>query len=475
MRRRANETAAWLVAALATTVTVNAQGPLVGRQERAETTFRELQTRMQAMQAALATTEPQQVERLAAANRLVQERRTQETMERGRALLTAGRLDEAIATLTVVKGDLDALAALLSATAPAAAEPSAVAGRLGQWKEQVEDLREAQARLRSEAFDAAQRGDTAAMTRLAQQQTELEQRTAAVATAMEQDEDGKPIEDPLKRAPGSGDVRQAVERQREAAKDLASGDAATAQREQQEAEDALERALERLDESLAATRAQAQDAMAKELARRLEAMATAQKDLSARTLVADRLVADVRRTASELPDALVRRLAELAAGEAALVSACAELIALVVEDGSTAILQELLQRIGDDLERVRGRLAAADPGPTTQKLQRDVEAQLAAMLAALAEGDAKRAERRQQGQQKDGAQLVPPSTEIKLLQQLQLRVAERTKLLDAAPPAERPAADVDDVATQQADVAALMRKLAVKVAAAAKAASEGGK
>lgn len=296
--------------------------------------------------------------------------------------------------------------------------------------------------------------------------------TDELAKEMEQGGDQKagPDAEPgeqQEQAPGTKNVQQAVPKQKAAAGQLKERKPGEAKQEQQDALENLEKAQEELEDALAQLRQQLQDEVLRALEERFAAMLATQKELSARTLVTDRLGRESLTADGGLPAALVERCSELSEGELELASEAGDARKLLEEEGTTAVFPELVEEIEDDLGSVGGRLAKAQTGAATQAMQAEIEDTLETLLGALRRTIEENSEGG--GGQCDGEPpLVPRSAELKLILALQKRVHQRTVEYDTSvPQAEREGddarAEAGEVARKQGRVKELTRKLAVQI------------
>jgi hypothetical protein len=265
-------------------------------------------------------------------------------------------------------------------------------------------------------------------------------------------------------APGAQNVAQAVPKQKAAAGQLKEHKPSQAKQQQQDAKAELERAAKQLEDALAQLRQQLQDEVLRALEERFGAMLAKQKELSARTLVTDRLRTEAQSSGGALPEALATRCAELGNGELALAAEAADALKLLEEEGTTAVFPEIVLEIKADLEGVAARLHAGQTSPPTPAMQAEIEDGLRMLIDALRrtieDNDAGKA-----GQCNGEPPLVPKSAEIKLILAMQKRVAKRTQtydveVLDASRATDEGRAAAEEIARKQGRVEELTRKLA---------------
>ncbi len=344
--------------------------------------------------------------------------------------------------------------------------------KLGQNKPErsLEDMDQALRALEQTAADLERMAEAARRELLAmpfEEQAKAQETTRIdtdrLAQEMEESESKTGDDQPT---PGTDNVKQAVPKQKAAAGQLKEYRPGKAKQDQQDAKDALEEAQKELEDALAQLRQQLQDEVLRALEERFGAMLAEQKELSARTIVADRLRAEALTADGSLPAALVARCTELSEGELGLASEAGDALKLLEEEGTTAVFPEIVEELKDDLERVATRVGLQKTAATTQAMQAEIEDTLRMLLDAL---------RRTIEQNEGGGcsscdgqpPLVPLSAEVKLILQLQKRVAKRTKRYDGeVPSAERgdeaAVTEAGEIARKQGRVQELTRRLADK-------------
>jgi hypothetical protein len=330
----------------------------------------------------------------------------------------------------------------------------------------LQKLREAKAAIEQMTEEARRQLQELPFELQAQKQETTRIDTDKLAQDMQQSEKAEDGSE-RPRTPGRDNVQQAVPKQRSAAGSLKEYKPAKAKQEQQDAQDELEQAKKALEDALAQLRQQLQDGVLRSLEERFGAMLAKQKDLSARTKAADRLIAESVTPDGQPPAALAERCVGLANGEAELAGDAADAHKLLLEEGSTAVFPELIDELRGDLLAVARRLQEQRVGTATQGMQAEIEANLALLIDAL---------RRAIEQGEGGGNcncngepaLVPTSAELKLIQGLQKRVATRTKKYDAeVPEALRVTDEAKDeaaeIARKEGRIVELTRALANKV------------
>jgi len=183
--------------------------------------------------------------------------------------------------------------------------------------------------------------------------------------------------------PGKQNIQNAVPKQKAAAGQLKEFKPSKAKQDQQDAKDQLDEAKKKLEDALAQLRQELQDDVLRSLEERFGAMLAKQKELSARTKLTDRLRAESLAANSELPEALVQRIGEIAAGENDLTVDAADAQKLLEEEGTTAVFPEMVAELKESLGGVTNLLRGHKTGDTTQQRQADVEDMLKMLIDAL--------------------------------------------------------------------------------------------
>lgn len=290
--------------------------------------------------------------------------------------------------------------------------------------------------------------------------------TDKLAEDMEKAGEGKEGE-AKKSTPGTKNVQQAVPKQKAAAGQLKEYKPGKAKQDQQDAKEDLEEAKKKLEDALAQLRQQLQDEVLRALEERFGAMLTKQKELSARTVVTDRLRGEALTADGALPAALVSRCNEISDGELDLASEAGDALKLLEEEATTAVFPEIVEELKSDLERVASRLAEQKTSEATQSMQVEIEDTLRMLIDALRR-TIEDSEAGECGQCNGQPPLVPMSAELKLILGLQKRVHKRTVSYDTQIPeqlrvTEEATAEADEIARKQGRVKQLTRKLAVKI------------
>ncbi|GAB4138451.1 MAG: hypothetical protein Fur0037_04170 [Planctomycetota bacterium] len=217
---------------------------------------------------------------------------------------------------------------------------------------------------------------------LAKRQDETRHATDTLAEDMEKSEekgengDGAPT-------PGRKNVQQAVPKQKAAAGTLKERKPGRAKQDQQDAKEDLENARQELEEALAQLRQQLQEEVLRALEERFTAMLARQRELSETTRVVDKSRRNVLTATGGLPGALVERCREIAGGETDLAVECGDAGKLLEEDGTSAVIPEIVADLHEQLRDVAVEIRGNDTGLPVQGHQRDIEDTLALLINAL--------------------------------------------------------------------------------------------
>jgi hypothetical protein len=264
-------------------------------------------------------------------------------------------------------------------------------------------------------------------------------REATEKLAAEMNKPGGPDGQP---APGAGGVGKAVPSQRGAEGRLREGKPRSASRDQEKALEELQRAREQLREALRQLREQMRDELLATLEARFAEMLQRQRQISRRTVDIAK-----RRAAGATGDRAERvLLRELSAGELALSGEAASAADLLREEGSTAILPDIIDGLRDDLKNVSGRLDRGLVATVTQTIQKEIEATLEDLIEAVRQESENSDGQGEGGEMPGDAPLLPASAELKMLLRMQLRINDRTTAIDK----QRGKGEADASLTEQA-------------------------
>ncbi|MCG8404006.1 MAG: hypothetical protein MI923_02290 [Phycisphaerales bacterium] len=258
--------------------------------------------------------------------------------------------------------------------------------------------------------------------------------------------------------PGKEGVEQAVPLQEGAADDLEKEKLEEAIEKQEEAIEKLKSAKEALEDRLDQLRKEQQEELLAALESRFRAMLSRQIECNKSTNRLADLGPDNWKRSDQL------ELAELSQRQRWVGDQADESLFLLVEEGSTVVLPQLVEHVRDDARDVADRLAAADAGETVRLMQSDLEQVLRDIIDAIKR---KQEELESGGGGQGGGgntPLLPGSAELKLLRACQLRVNVSTeKLHDARTKTEARTEDIDSglkrLSKRQADVAEMAKEM----------------
>lgn len=246
----------------------------------------------------------------------------------------------------------------------------------------IEQLKNTRKQLEDMAEEAKRELLKLPFEQLAKKQDQTKHETDTLSKDMEKSEEngdngeGKPT-------PGRKNVQQAVPKQKAAAGTLKEYKPAKAKQDQQDAKEDLEKARQELDDALAQLRQQLQEQVLRALEERFTAMLAKQKELSETTRVVEKTRHNVLTASGELPNALVDKCRGIAGGETDLEVETSDAMKLLEEDGTSAVIPEIVADLKDQFHGVAGELRTNDTGAKVQGHQADIEDTLALLINAL--------------------------------------------------------------------------------------------
>ncbi|MEX0824556.1 MAG: hypothetical protein WD119_00235, partial [Pirellulaceae bacterium] len=222
-------------------------------------------------------------------------------------------------------------------------------------------------------------------------------------------------------------LQSAIERMKEAQKELEESKREEATDRQRDAEKNLREAIDQLEKILRQLR---EEEMQRELARlegRLRKMAQMQSKVLDQTRELAAVPVDSRDRQTDL------HAGNLAGEEKKIVLEADRAMLLLREEGSSVAFPEVLQQIRGDVRTVADRLSQTKIDGITQGIQEDILAALEEMIAALQKAQRDLEEQRKQEQMppqqqgEPGAQpLVESLAELKLIRTMQERIKGTT-------------------------------------------------
>ncbi len=225
-------------------------------------------------------------------------------------------------------------------------------------------------------------------------------------------------------------LEQAIEKMRQAEKELDESKREGAVEQQQQAEENLRAAIDRLEKILRQLR---EEEMQRELARleaRLRKMAQMQSKVLDETKLLEAIPVSQRDRQVDV------KAGNLAFEEKKIIMEADRAMLLLREEGSSVAFPEVVSQIRDDMQRVAERLTASRLDAVTLGLQDDILAALEEMIAALQKAqrdlEKQRQQEQQQGQQQQGQQsgeqpLVEQIAELRLIRTMETRIMSTTE------------------------------------------------
>jgi len=223
-------------------------------------------------------------------------------------------------------------------------------------------------------------------------------------------------------------LQRAIEKMRQAEKELEQAKRDQATEKQREAEENLRAAIDRLEKILRQLR---EEEMQRELAR-LEARFRKMAEMQSKVL-------DDTVALSATPKSQRNRQTDLKSGELAFEEKKITLEAdramlLLREEGSSVAFPEVVSQLRDETVRVADRLSQSQIDAVTQGIQQDILAALEEMIAALQKAQRDLEKQRQDQQQQPPSQsgpgeqpLVQALAELKLIRTMETRVKTTTE------------------------------------------------
>ncbi len=432
--------ALWLVAPSAVGQTEPASSPesavadedasLAKRQQVLRDRLQRLEGSMLKLSSLLAEREPEKAERLRDALKYTGSRRLKAQLRAVIELLESDQLSEADQRQEGLLADLDALLTLLTSSMNEAERRRAERRRLEQLKRTVRALLDDQTRLLQRTRQAEQRLDREGAEARDVDDVLRELERLQRAARRQADGVGREMgksEQPESETPGKPQIGRAARQMGSAADALGEGRPDEARSQQQEAVEQLQQALDELDDALRQVRREESEETLAALEARFRNMLNREQRVLAAVTALDEKGAENWTRVEQL------RLAEATQAQHAVYDDCRSTLRILLDEGTTVIVPELLRQMADDMSEVASRLAGLDTSARTRLVLEDIIALLEEMLQAVEkkrEDDARLEKEGQQQQSGNGARpLLPGSAELKLLRGSQLRLNERTLML----------------------------------------------
>jgi hypothetical protein len=396
---------------------------LAERQNAVRERLQRLEGLMLNLSRALETTEPEKAERLRDTLDQVGQRRVKARAERLVALLRDGKLSDASRDQEALLGDLAELLDLLTSQETELDKRRAERERLEAHKRAIRALLDEQAE-RLMRTQRASPEDEGALPALESPQRDTQRKTEELQREME----ARPFEGG--QPPGAPQARRAADHMQQAADRLGEAQRQDAEAQQQRALEQLQRALDELEDALRQVRREEMEQTLAALEARFRAMREREKQVRA----------TVAGLAGGPPEGRSRldqmRLAEAVETQRQVSQDCAAVHRILVDEGTTVILPELVTQLADDVDAIAAMLDRGETSPRGVQMLDEVITLLDEILGAVETRNAENQEPPAQDRPQaggDGAQpLLPGSAELKLLRGSQVRINERTAALAAA-------------------------------------------
>jgi len=273
------------------------------------------------------------------------------------------------------------------------------------------------------------------------------------------DQPGESGEDqPAAPTPGQQGVEQAVPLQEDAADELDDEDLDKAIEKQKQALEKLDNAKEALEDRLDQLRKEQQEELLAALESRFRSMLARQVACTKTTNRLAELGVENWKRSDQL------ELAELSQKQRWVGEQADEALFILVEEGTTVVLPQLVEQVSADAREAADRLAAADAGEAVRMMQDDLEQVLRDIIDAIKKKQEDLDESGGGGEGGGDSPLLPGSAELKLLRSCQLRVNKTTGRLREA--SQSPDASPEDIAARlrhlskrQTDVAKMAKDM----------------
>jgi hypothetical protein len=255
-------------------------------------------------------------------------------------------------------------------------------------------------------------------------------------------------------------VESAQSKMGKASESLAQGSPGGASESQEQALEDLEKAKEEVEKQLEELKEDQKMEALVQLEQMFKEMLERQEEATAKVLVMDEKRNNqdgkLRRA-----DRIELRSVELLERELSEKSKEAE--GLLVDDGASVVVRNVVEGMKNDLIALADRVDANETGPFVQRSQKEVEMTLKELIDAVKiaqqmqeqQQQQQQQEQQQQQQEQQQQQLLPPSAELKLLRLTQLRINRRTIDFDGE---IKGSDELNDVLKRQVSDATLLQK-----------------
>jgi hypothetical protein len=439
-----------------TTTTAPTQSvPLHERQQAIRDRIARLEGLMLNLSKALEQSEPGQAQRLREALEQAGRQRIKTQVEQLIALLRSQRLSEADQGQQAVLADLRDLLALLTSAAGDADRRRAERQRLEQLKREIRALMDGQTDLLNrtrqvETLEDDLPDSAEKLGRLELRQRQAQQKADALRRQME----GRGEREPP--TPGARSMDRAAQDMRGAAERLGEHEPEPATEMQESALEKMQAALTELEDALRQIRREEVEETLAALELRFRAL------LEKERRVRETVGALAARPVEQWSRVEQLGLAEAAEVQSGLAGECEAIERLLVDEGTTVILPELMRQLGADVQGVAVRLSSNDVGERTLRELDGIIALLTEILEAIEtrrDQVQEAAPQPESGDPEERAPLLPGSAELKLIRSSQVRINERTDALASGAGEAGTADELGELAARQRKLANLARRL----------------
>jgi hypothetical protein len=230
--------------------------------------------------------------------------------------------------------------------------------------------------------------------------------------------------------PGRKQVKDAIEDQQNAEKNLKKNDKGKASEKQDDAIEKLDNARKEIERRLKQLREEELERLLANLEARCRRMLALQIEVYDGTKrVHTTIQANEGQKPSRNEDL---KAGELSGREGQIVSEANKALQLLEEDGTAVAVPQVLEQCRDDMKAVQARLFKTDVGPFTQQVEEEIITALKEVIEALKKQQQDLKDQKNQPPPPPGGGTPPPQAlinmlaELKMLRSLQVRVNQRT-------------------------------------------------
>lgn len=433
--------------------------PLPARQQAVQERVQRLENRMLELSRLLEEKDPGKAERLRDGLSSLGKAQVRARFETLVKLLEQARLGEAEQSQTEILAELQSLLSLLNSNKSDIDAQREERRRLEALKRQVRKLMDEQLEHLYRAQHVEQQiepegGATPQAALDALRQLEKAQRETQ-SKAEQLQRDMRKGESPDRPTPGAEQMQQAGKAMREAADRFGEAQPERGLEEQQKALEGLQQALDELEDSLRQVRREETEETLAALETRLKAM------LQIEGQVRDAIAELAKKPARDWTRADEQANTEALGKQTEAAEECEATLRILVDEGTTVIVPELLRGVSSEMQDVREKLDRKDAGESTSAAVKRIIGALEELLAVAeqkreADAQAQPPDPNQQQAADQAQPLLPKSAELKLLRAAQARLNERTASLAQAPDK---AAEAQAIAAQQAELMRLASRM----------------